>query len=90
MSMAEMTKLLKDHETYPQLLNKDELQQLFRLINTKVVNRNDLQALEYNGYMQFMPQLAFFCFTRPPKDLSHLPPVEQIKQLVSHFEQATR
>lgn len=55
MSMAEMTKLLKDHETYPQLLNKDELQQLFRLINTKVVNRNDLQALEYTGYMQFMP-----------------------------------
>ena len=29
-------------------------------------------------------------FSRPPRDLSHLPPVEQIKAMVSHFENATR
>ena len=39
---AEMTKLLKDHGVFPGLLNKEELQALFRLINTKVSNRNDL------------------------------------------------
>lgn len=35
-------------------------------------------------------QLAFFCFTRPPKDLSTLPPLETLRALVSHFEVATR
>ncbi len=35
-------------------------------------------------------QLAFFCFTRPPKDLSTLPPIETVRALVAHFEVATR
>ena len=42
MNVAEMTKLLKDHGAFPSLLNKEELQTLFRLINTKIANRNDL------------------------------------------------
>lgn len=87
---AEMTKLLKDHGTFPNLINKSELQQLFRQINSKLFQRGDLQALEYNGYMQFMMQLAFYCFSKQPKDLSHLPPVESIRALIAQFEQATR
>lgn len=82
--------MLKDHGTFPMLINKAELQNLFRQINTKFFDRSDLQALDYNGYLKFMLQLAFFCFTRPPKDLSHLPPVETIRSLVNHFESATR
>jgi len=35
-------------------------------------------------------QLAYFCFTRAPKDLSHLPPVETLRALVAHFEKAVR
>lgn len=35
-------------------------------------------------------QLAYFCFSRPPKDLSGLPPVETLRAMVSHWEQATR
>lgn len=42
MNVAEMTKMLKDHNTFPNLINKDELQTLFRLINTKIFNKNDL------------------------------------------------
>jgi hypothetical protein len=37
-----------------------------------------------------MLQLAFFCFSRPPRDLSHLPPVETLRALVNHFEKACR
>lgn len=88
--MAEVTKMLKDHNTFPSLANKQELQHLFRLINTKLFSRSDLQALDYTGYQQFIIQLAFFCFTKPPKDLSHMPPVECIRALVNQFEQATR
>jgi hypothetical protein len=37
-----------------------------------------------------MMQLAFFCFSKPPRDLSHLPPVEQIRGMISYFEAETR
>jgi len=37
-----------------------------------------------------MMQLGFFCFSKAPKDLSHLPPVEHIKALVNLFEKSTR
>ncbi len=37
-----------------------------------------------------MMQLAYFCFTREPRDLSHLPLAETIKALIKHFEDATR
>lgn len=37
-----------------------------------------------------MQQMAYFIYQRPPKDISHLPPVESIKALVQQFEQATR
>lgn len=32
-SLAEITKMLRDHNTYPTLLNKDELASLLRLLN---------------------------------------------------------
>jgi hypothetical protein len=35
-------------------------------------------------------QLAYFCFTREPKNLSHLPIVETVKALIKQFEDATR
>ena len=35
LTYAEITKLLKDHGTYPQLINKEELSQMIRLINQK-------------------------------------------------------
>ena len=33
LSFAEITKMLKDHGTYPQLISKDELSQMVRLVN---------------------------------------------------------
>lgn len=65
---------------------------MFRVINTRILKhgKGDLQALQYPGFQEFIMQLAFFCFTRPPKDLSHLPPLETLRALVSHFELATR
>jgi uncharacterized protein YcbX len=51
MNSAEMLKLLKDHGTYPNLVTKEEIHHLFRLINLRYFNRNDLQALDYNGFL---------------------------------------
>jgi uncharacterized membrane protein YdfJ with MMPL/SSD domain len=35
-------------------------------------------------------QMSYFCFTREPRNLSHLPPVETVRALIKHFEDATR
>lgn len=90
--MAEITKMLRDHNTYPILLNKDELTSLLRLINmnSQAANASDLAMLDYKQFIQFIPQLAFVCFSRPPIDKSSFPPIESLNALLSQFEQATR
>ena len=42
--------MLKDHDTYPQLIEKDETAQIIRLINVKSNQENsrDLTMLDYN------------------------------------------
>jgi hypothetical protein len=48
-SLAEITKMLKDLNTYPLLLNKEELASLIRLINMNSTQENssDLAMLDY-------------------------------------------
>ena len=91
-NLAEITKILKDHNTYPLLISKDEIASLIRLINmhSDTENSNDLAMLDYTQFLQFIPQLAFLCFSRPPIDKSHLPSVESLKALLDQWEQATR
>ena len=74
----------------PKALSRDETAMLVRLINTKIIGRSDLSALTYEGFLQFFVQLAYYLFSRPPRDMSHLPPVETVKELLHHFEVATR
>lgn len=38
--------------------------------------------MDYTAFQAFMMQLAYLCFTREPKNLSHLPIVETIKALI--------
>ena len=35
-------------------------------------------------------ELAFFCFSRPPIDKSHFPPIESLNALLHQFAEATR
>lgn len=84
--------MLKEHNTYPQFISKDEIGNLLRLINAKsqAENSRDVAMLDYEQFLLFIPQLAFICFTRPPVDKSHLPSVESLRTLLSTWEQATR
>jgi len=56
-NLAEVTKLLRDHDTYPKLVSKDELSSLMRLINMQSTaeNSSDLAMLDYSQYLQFIP-----------------------------------
>jgi hypothetical protein len=56
-NLAELTKMLKDHNTYPTLLSREELASLIRLVNmhTAQDNSSDLAMLDYNQFLQFIP-----------------------------------
>ena len=56
LNFAEITKLLKDHGTYPQLLNKEELSNMVRLVNQKKneADKSDIQSLNFAGYQSFL------------------------------------
>jgi hypothetical protein len=83
-SQAEITKMLKEHNTYPLLISKDEIAQIIRLLNIKSTNENkmDIHFLDYNQFLEFVPQLAYVCFGRPPLDKSHLPAIETMNSLL--------
>ena len=91
-SLPEITKMLKDHNTYPILISKDEMASIIRMINqaSESENSSDLSMLDYHQFLQFIPQLALFVFARPPIDKSNFPPVESLDALLIQFEQATR
>ena len=52
-NQAEITKLLRDHDTYPKLVSKDEVQSLMRLINmqSNAANASDIAMLDYSQYL---------------------------------------
>jgi len=91
-NLAEVTKILKEHNTFPNLISKDEISSLIRLINihSNQENSNDIAMLDYGQFLQLIPQLALLCFSRPPIDKSHLPPVESLRALLQQWEDATR
>lgn len=49
-NLPEAIKMLKDHDTFPQLISKNEMQQMFRLINmhTKGTDESSIAMLDYN------------------------------------------
>eukprot|EP01022_Parablepharisma_sp_SALTPOND_P028665 TRINITY_DN71377_c2_g1_i1.p3 TRINITY_DN71377_c2_g1~~TRINITY_DN71377_c2_g1_i1.p3 ORF type:complete len:558 (+),score=149.58 TRINITY_DN71377_c2_g1_i1:4544-6217(+) len=87
-TIAEVTKMLKDHNVDSYMLSRDELATILRLVNMKA-NRNDITTLAFEGFQDFFLQTAIFIYSKPPVVLSHLPLVESIKALVKHFENAT-
>ncbi len=86
-TIAEVTKMLKDHKVESQMLSREELATLLRLINVRS-QRNDLSSLAYEGFQELFMQMAFAIFSRPPMVLSHLPLVESVQALVEHFAAA--
>ena len=84
-NLAEVTKILKEHNTLPLLISKDEIASLMRLINMNDPNNehaNDITMLDYHQFLYLIPQIAFLAFSRPPLDKSHLPPVESLRALL--------
>lgn len=75
-NLAELIKLLKDHDLGKEYMTREELTAIIRLVNFKKILKSDLTALNYAGFLEWIVQAAIFMFTKPPEDLSHFPPVE--------------
>jgi len=88
-STAEVTKMLKDHNVESNMLNRDELATLLRLVNARM-GRNDINTLTFEGFQEFFLQTAIYIYSKPPTILSHLPLVESVRALIKHFEKATQ
>lgn len=63
-NLSEITKMLKEHNTYPTLINKDEIAQLIRLLNMNS-NKKKWLDLPKKGVKEPKPFLA------PRPDNSH-------------------
>ena len=86
MNLAEATKMLKEHSVYPRYISLHELTALIKTINTKKFRDTpDLSCLTYGAFLVFIVQLAGFIYSRAPVDLSHLPLVEQVREMVGLF-----
>ena len=59
-------------------------------IHSKGIDQSSIAMLDYNQFLEFIPQLALFCYSRPPVDKSQYPPIESLMALIERFEQATR
>lgn len=87
-TQAEFRKMLNDHKVSTNLIGREELNTLFRLINLKD-QKADLQTLSYDGFVECFLQLAIFIHNKPPRSLACVPLVDSIKTLLSRFETAT-
>ena len=63
---------------------------MVRLLNFKTLKRNDLSALNFEGFIQFFIQAAVFIFSKAPNSLSHLAPAALANRLFDHFKQAAK
>ena len=84
-SLAEITKMLKDHKVVPTLMTKQEVQVLMKLIAVKLDSTAFLQ-FDFDKFKTFIVQAAMNIQARHPESyMRSKRPVEMIKELVSHF-----
>ena len=89
-NLAELIRFLHDHDLGKKYLTKEELSAIIRLVNFKKIHKNDLTALNYAGFLEWIIQTAIYMFTKPPEDLSHFPSVEALNHFLKKLEKAQK
>lgn len=88
-NMAELLRMLKDHNVTLRMISHSELAALLRLLNQKIIQRCDLTPLSYECFIEFFLQLAFFIFGRAPYYMNYASPINLVELLMNHFKQAS-
>lgn len=89
-NLAELLKFLKDHDFDKRYITKEEVAAILRLVNFKKINKSDLTAMDYPGFLEWVIQAAIFIFTKPPEDKSHFPPVECLHSFLRKLEKGQK
>lgn len=89
-NLAELLKLLKDHDFDKRYITKEELAAIIRLVNFKKIKKSDLTAMNYPGFLEWIIQTALYIFTKPPEDKSHFPPVECLHSFLRKLEKGQK
>ena len=63
-NVVELIKFLKDYKLFF-LTNSDEIRQLVRDVNVKLLNRRETQELDFNGFEHFFVQFSAVIYTKP-------------------------
>ena len=87
-SLAELWKMLKDHDLQFRT-SQEEARELIKLINTQIYKKIDMKGLDFDGFQQFLVQLAIVIYSRPPQVLSQLPIFCSLQELIKHFRDTT-
>lgn len=84
---AELMKLLKDNGVSHFQLSKEHLSSLLRSFCFKRQS-SEPSALDYAQFPDFLVQVALHLYSKPPQDLSYLPPAASFLSLIGVFRAA--
>ena len=71
MSVAELQKML-NHYNIGDLLGREEVGGLIRVINTKIFGKNELKSQDYDGFLKCVVNIASLVYSRYPFYTPHL------------------
>ena len=64
---ATICKFIKDFE-FSAVITKEEVVHIYRLVNSKILSHEELQPLNFDGFVKFITQLAIYIYTKTPFD----------------------
>ena len=74
-------RMIKDNGLHP-FISKEEAAQLFKLVNTKLLNSEDFAPYNFEGFVKFITQLGIYIYAKPPLDQAHPNYVDCLKKLM--------
>jgi hypothetical protein len=81
LSEAEFLKMLKDYGVVPSLLTKEQLGTIIRTFALKQ-RQAEVSLVDFEGFRAVFCQLAYFIFSKEPRDYSHMPPAIAVRMLI--------
>jgi len=54
---------MNDHRMGPKVIDKVDVKELVKLVNMKLKDSYELTVLDYDGFVQYLLQVANFMFT---------------------------
>jgi hypothetical protein len=86
-NLAELRKLCDDHGyDKKKWLTKEELKELVKLVNFKVMKRYDAEAMNYEGFKEWILQFALYVYSKDPHDYSAFPPLKSLELMLQKMK----